>query len=168
MTVDVNCGERAKREIYLAGFERAVKKGKPWTVMCSYNKIDGVYSSENPWLLRSVLRGEWGFDGFTMTDWGACNDHVRGIAAGLNLSMPSLGDAADADVVRAVREGRLDEKAVDEAVAEVLNVVFRYAENRKKDPDFSLGAQHHLARKVARECAVLLKNDGTLPLSSNA
>ena len=168
MTVDVNCGERAMREIYLAGFERAVKKGKPWTVMCSYNKIDGVYSSENPWLLRSVLRGEWGFDGFTMTDWGACNDHVRGIAAGLNLAMPSLGNAADAGVVRAVREGRLDEKAVDEAVAEVLNVVFRYAENRKKDPDFSLGAQHHLARKVARECAVLLKNDGTLPLSSNA
>ncbi len=167
MTVDVTCDERAKREIYLAAFERAVRKGKPWTVMCSYNKIDGVYSSENAWLLRDVLRGEWGFDGYTMTDWGACNDHVRGVAAGLNLAMPSLGDAADAEVVRAVREGRLSEQVVDDAVAEVLDVVFRYAEHRRKDPDFSLGAQHHLARKVARECAVLLKNDGTLPLSSN-
>lgn len=166
MSVDVDCDERAKREIYLAGFERAVKKGKPWTVMCSYNKIDGVYSSENPWLLRDVLRDEWGFDGFTVTDWGACNDHVKGIAAGLNLSMPSLGDAADQEVVRAVREGRLDESVVDEAVEKILTIIARYADNRRVDPDFSLGAQHHLARKAARESAVLLKNDDLLPLAS--
>lgn len=167
MSTDVECDERAKREIYLAGFERAVKKGKPWTVMCSYNKIDGVYSSENPWLLRDVLRGEWGFDGFTMTDWGACNDHVKGVEAGMDLSMPTLGPAGDAQIVEAVKDGRLDEVVLDEAVERILRIIDRYVEHHKADPDFSLGAQHHLARKVARESAVLLKNDGTLPLRSS-
>lgn len=166
MSVNVSCDERTRREIYLAAFERAVKKGKPWTVMCSYNKIDGTYSSENFWLLRQVLRDEWGFDGFTMTDWGACNDHIKGIEAGMDLSMPSLGASADDAVVEAVRSGRLDERVVDEAVARILNIIDRFTSNRKVDPDFSLGVQHHLARKVAREAAVLLKNDGTLPLKS--
>lgn len=167
MSVDVECDERAKREIYLAGFERAVKKGKPWTVMCSYNKIDGVYSSENPWLLREVLRDEWGFDGFTMTDWGACNDHVKGVEAGMDLAMPSLGPGADEKIVEAVRAGRLDERVLDRAVERILRIIDRYVENHKVDPDFSLGVQHHLARKVAREAAVLLKNDGVLPLRSS-
>ncbi len=166
MSVNVTCDERARREIYLAGFETAVKKGEPWTVMCSYNKIDNVYSSENPWLLNEILRDEWGFDGYTVTDWGACNDHVKGIAAGLDLAMPALGPKADADVVAAVREGKLDEAVVDKAVLRILNIINRYVENRKVDPDFSLGMQHHLARKVAREAAVLLKNDGVLPLKS--
>ena len=116
MSVNVECDERAKREIYLAGFERAVKKGKPWTVMCSYNKIDGVYSSENPWLLREVLRDEWGFDGFTMTDWGACNDHVKGVEAGMDLAMPSLGPGADEKIVEAERAGLLDERVLDRAI----------------------------------------------------
>ena len=166
MTVNVNCDERTRREIYLAAFERAVKKGRPWTVMCSYNKIDGVYSSENPWLLRQVLRDEWGFDGFTMTDWGACSDHIQGVQAGMDLAMPSLGPTADEALAEAVRSGRLDEKVVDEAVLRILNIIDRYTSNRKTDPDFSLGVQHHLARKVAREAAVLLKNDGVLPLKS--
>ena len=168
MSTSVVCDERTKREIYLAGFERAVKKGKPWTVMCSYNKIGGVYSSENKRLLTDILVDEWGFDGYTMTDWGACCDHIAGIKAGLNLSMPSLGDSADRAVVEAVREGRLDEAVVDAAVERILNIIYRFVENRQVDPDFSLAAQHHLARKVARECAVLLKNDGVLPLSSSA
>jgi len=166
MSTSVVCDERTKREIYLTGFEKAVKQGKPWTVMCSYNKIGGVYSSENRRLLTDILCDEWGFDGYTMTDWGACCDHVAGIKAGLNLCMPSLGDDADRQVVEAVRAGKLDEKVVDEAVEKILNIVYRYVENRKPDPDFSLGQQHHLARKVARESAVLLKNNGVLPLKS--
>lgn len=167
MSTTVECDERTKREIYLAGFERAVKKGKPWTVMCSYNKIDGVYSSENPWLLRDVLRNEWGFDGFTVTDWGACNDHIKGVAAGMDLAMPSMGPGADEALAAAVREGRLDEAVVDEAVERILTIIDRYVSNRKVDPEFELGAQHHLARKVARESAVLLKNEGVLPLKSS-
>ena len=166
MSTSVVCDERTKREIYLAPFERAVKKGKPWTIMCSYNKIGGVYSSENPRLLREILVDEWGFDGYTMTDWGACCDHVAGVKAGMNLAMPALGPSADEEVVRAVREGRLSEAVVDEAVERILNIIYRFVENRRVDPDFDLGAQHHLARKVARESAVLLKNDGILPLKS--
>ena len=166
MSVSVLADERTKREIYLVPFETAIKKGKPWTVMCSYNKIGGVYSSENQWLLNDLLRGEWGFEGMTMTDWGACNDHIEGVRAGMDLAMPSLGDSADKQLADAVRDGVLDEKYVDEAVERVLNVIQKFTENRKKDPDFFLGAQHHQARKIARESAVLLKNDGVLPLKS--
>lgn len=167
LSVSVEADERTMREIYLTGFEKAVRQAKPWTVMCSYNKIGGVYSSENRWLLRDLLRGEWGFDGYTMTDWGACADHVKGVLAGMDLSMPSLGDAADAELAQAVRDGRVPESVVDEAVKEILAIVDRYVTNHKKDPDFSLGVQHHLARKIARESAVLLKNDGALPLKSS-
>lgn len=166
MSVSVLADERTKREIYLAPFETAIKKGKPWTVMCSYNKIGGVYSSENRWLLNDLLRGEWGFEGMTMTDWGACSDHIEGVRAGMDLAMPSLGDSADKQLADAVRDGVLDEKYVNEAVERVLNVIQKFTENRKKDPDFFLGAQHHQARKIARESAVLLKNDGVLPLKS--
>lgn len=166
MSVSVLADERTKREIYLAPFETAIKKGKPWTVMCSYNKIGGVYSSENRWLLNDLLRGEWGFEGMTMTDWGACSDHIEGVRAGMDLAMPSLGDSADKQLANAVRNGVLDEKYVNEAVERVLNVIQKFTENRKKDPDFFLGAQHHQARKIARESAVLLKNDGVLPLKS--
>ncbi len=166
MSVSVLADERTKREIYLAPFETAIKKGKPWTVMCSYNKIGGVYSSENRWLLNDLLRGEWGFEGMTMTDWGACSDHIEGVRAGMDLAMPSLGDSADKQLADAVRDGVLDEKYVNEAVERVLNVIRKFTENRKKDPDFFLGAQHHQARKIARESAVLLKNDGVLPLKS--
>ncbi len=166
MSVNAVIDERTKREIYLTPFEIAVKKGKPWTVMCSYNKTDGVYSSENKWLLTDVLRGEWGFDGLTMTDWGACNDHVEGVRAGMTLAMPTLGDAADKNLAEAVRSGRLDEKYVDAAAEQVLKLIEKATADRTKDPDFFLGVQHHLARKIARECAVLLKNDGVLPLKS--
>ena len=151
MSVSVLADERTKREIYLAPFETAIKKGKPWTVMCSYNKIGGVYSSENRWLLNDLLRGEWGFEGMTMTDWGACSDHIEGVRAGMDLAMPSLGDSADKQLADAVRDGVLDEKYVNKAVERVLNVIQKFTENRKKDPDFFLGAQHHQARKIARE-----------------
>ena len=162
MSTSAVVDERTQREIYLPAFETAVKKGKPWTVMCSYNKVNGTYASENAYLLRQLLREEWGFEGFTVTDWGACADHVKSVIAGMDVAMPALGPKADADLCQAVRDGRVPEAIVDEAAGRVLNIIARFVENRRKDPDFSLETQDHLARKVARETAVLLKNDGGL------
>ncbi|MCQ2437310.1 MAG: glycoside hydrolase family 3 C-terminal domain-containing protein [Clostridia bacterium] len=166
LTVSAEVDERTCREIYMTPFEIAVKKGKPWTVMCSYNKIGGVYASENKALLTDLLRDEWGFEGVTITDWGACNDHAAGVAAGMDVVMPSIGEEGAREIVDAVNDGRLDIACVDAAVTRILKLADRYTATHKKDPDFFLGVQHHLARKVARECAVLLKNDGTLPLAS--
>lgn len=163
MTVDVLADERTKREIYLRAFEIAVKKARPWTVMCSYNRIDGVYSSENPWLLNELLRDEWGFEGLTVTDWGACNDHVAGVAAGMDLEMPSTTDLNDRQLVAAVREGRIPMEAVDKAARNVLNLIQKATQPVAERP-FSLEGHHHLARKAARDCTVLLKNEGLLPI----
>ncbi len=168
MSVDARVDERTQREIYLASFEGAVKGGRPWTVMCSYNKVNGTYASENPRLLTEILRDEWGFDGFTVTDWGACNDHVAGVEAGLDLEMPSSGTYNDAALVRAVREGRISEEAVDRAAERILSVMYRYFEGRDRTAVFDRAAHHKLARLVARESMVLLKNDGNLlPLSAS-
>lgn len=168
MSVSAEVSERALREIYLASFEGAVKGGKPWTLMCSYNKIGGVYSSENKALLTDVLRKEWGFDGAVMTDWGACNDHVEGVAAGLDLEMPRSGDADDKMLVDAVRSGRLPESVLDKAAENMLNLINRYQENHRPGEEFDRGQQHHLARKIARESMVLLKNeDNLLPIRGN-
>ncbi|MDO5143928.1 MAG: glycoside hydrolase family 3 C-terminal domain-containing protein [bacterium] len=167
MSVSAEISERALREIYLASFEGAVRGGRPWTLMCSYNKIMGVYSSENPWLLRSVLRDEWGFDGAVMTDWGACNDHAAGVAAGLDLEMPRAGDFEDQAIVDAVRSGELDESDLDTAVTNMLRLVDRCVSSRRSGAAFDREMQHHQARKIARESMVLLKNDGgLLPLSA--
>lgn len=167
MTVDAVVDERALREIYLASFEYAVKGGRPWTVMCSYNKINGTYASENPFTLTEVLRDEWGFDGYTMTDWGACADHVKGVAAGLDLEMPSLGTESDAKLVKAVQSGEMEEAVLDRAVERILTVCYRYLENRDANAVYDRDAHHHLARRVARDAMVLLKNEGgLLPLGS--
>lgn len=168
MSVSAEISERALREIYLAPFEGAVKKGRPWTVMCSYNKINGRYSSENKWLLTDVLRGEWGFDGAVMTDWGACNDHVEGVAAGLELEMPRSGDADDRNLAEAVRAGRLDERVLDQAVERMLTLIDRCVTHHRDGEEFDRGQQHHLARKIARESMVLLKNEeNLLPIRGN-
>ena len=168
MSISAEIRERALREIYLASFEGAVKEGKPWTLMCSYNKINGVYSSQNPWLLNDVLRKEWGFDGMVMTDWGACDDHALGVASGLDLEMPRAGDADDAALVKAVREGRVSEEALDTAVRNLLKTIDKYVAQRNPPADFDWGVQHHQARKFAREAMVLLKNDGNLlPITGN-
>ena len=105
MTVSAVTDERTLREIYFPAFEAAVKQAQPWTVMCSYNRINGVYSSENEWLLDQVLRRDWGFQGFVMTDWGAANDRVEGIKAGLELEMPSSGGVNSARIRKAFRRG---------------------------------------------------------------
>ena len=161
--------ERTLREIYLAAFEGAVKKEKPWTVMCSYNRINGTYAAQNKETLTDILRGEWGFDGFVMSDWGAVNDRVPDLEAGLDLEMPSSGGVNDRLIVEAVKEGRLKEEVLDRAVERILNIVFRYEESRDKTAVFDRDKDHELAKKVAEETCVLLKNeDDILPLEEKA
>lgn len=164
MSSSSNADERTLREIYLAPFETAVKKAQPWTVMCSYNRINGIYASENPWLLTDVLRGEWGFAGYVMSDWGAVSDRVAGVAAGLDLEMPSSGGVKDKKIVEAVRAGKLDEALVDRACERILTVNYRYLERAKPETPWDKEADHALSAQMAAECMVLLKNDGILPL----
>ena len=165
MSSSSDVDERTLREIYLPAFETAVKRAQPWTVMCSYNRVNGVYASENRWLLTDLLRGEWGFEGYVMSDWGAVADRVRGVHAGLDLEMPASGGVNDAKIVKAVREGRLAEDDVDLACERILNIVYRYVENAKPETPWDKEAQHALSAQIAAECMVLLKNeDGILPL----
>lgn len=165
MTIDALVDERALREIYLAGFETAVKKGKPHTVMCSYNRVNGTYASQNRFLLTEILRNEWGFDGVVVSDWGAVSDRVAALQAGLDLEMPGPCPENDRAIVDAVRSGKLDESVLDEAVARILRLVLRYQSGRKEKNEIDREAHHRLAVKAAAEGAVLLKNeDGILPL----
>lgn len=165
MSSDSRIDERTLNEIYLAAFEGAVKKEKPWTVMCSYNKINGVYAAENHKYLTETLRDKWGFDGYVMSDWGAVDNRVEDLKAGLDLEMPSSNGVNDKLIVGAVESGELSEEVLDTAVERILNIVFRYEENRDKAAVFDRDKDHELARKVAEETIVLLKNDGVLPLS---
>lgn len=157
--------ERTLREIYLAAFEGAVSSQKPWTVMCSYNKINGTYAAEHKEALTDILRGEWGFDGFVVSDWGAVNNRVPDLEAGLDLEMPASGGINDKQIVDAVKEGRLEESVLDRAVERILNIVYRFEENRNDSAVFDRDKDHEYAKKVAEETIVLLKNeDGLLPL----
>ena len=167
MSSDSVVDERTLREIYFPAFESAVKEGKAWTVMCSYNRLNGEFASQNRWLLTDVLRGEWGFDGYVMSDWGAVSDRVKGVHAGLDLEMPSSGGTNDKRVLEAVRAGTLDEKDVDLAVERLLRVHERYLRNARPDTPWDMEAQHEQARRLAAECMVLLKNEeDMLPLSA--
>lgn len=163
MSCSSDADERTLREIYFPAFETAVKKSQPYTVMCSYNQINGTFASENPWLLTDVLRGDWGFKGYVMSDWGAVNDRVAGLKAGLDLEMPSSNGVYDKEIVAAVRDGSLDETILDEACERILNIIFEYTEHREKQ-EFTLDADHELAKKIAAESMVLLKNDSILPI----
>ncbi|MBT9777673.1 glycosyl hydrolase [Clostridium sp. MCC353] len=158
--------ERTLREIYLAAFEDAVKEQKPWTMMCSYNKINGVYAAENKEYLTHVLRDEWGFDGYVMSDWGAVNDRVPDLEAGLDLEMPSSHGTNDRLIEEAVLNGSLNEAVVDQACERILNIVYRFEENRDRNASFDRDIDHEAARKIAEECVVLLKNQQILPLNS--
>ncbi len=165
LTVDAIVDERTLREIYLASFERAVKEAKPWTVMCSYNKVNGTYASENEFLLTQILRNEWSFEGFVVSDWGAVNDRVLGLSAGLDLQMPYDGGHGDRKIIEAVKSGKLLEEVLDRALERILKIVFRAIENKRENTTYDKEAHHKLAREVARECFVLLKNeDNILPL----
>ena len=164
MTIDSVVDERALREIYLAGFEEAVKKSQPWTVMNAYNKLNGTYCSENKWLLTDVLRNEWGFKGFVVTDWGAENDRVEGLKAGQELEMPTSSGLGAKKIVEAVQNGELDEAVLDRAVNRILHVIFR-ASKHLQNTSYSEPTHHELARKIASQSMVLLKNeDKILPL----
>jgi beta-glucosidase len=162
LRVSAEVDERTLRELYLAGFEHAVKVARPWTVMCAYNKVNGTYASQHAWLLSTVLRDQWGFDGLVVSDWGAVHDRVAALEAGLDLEMPPNLGVSDTAIVAAVRTGRLDERVLDTAVARVLRLVDRATATPEPPPELDVDAHHALARTAAAECAVLLKNDGGL------
>jgi beta-glucosidase len=148
-----------------AGFETACKKAPPWTVMCAYNKLNGDYCSENHYLLTGILKQEWGFAGFVVSDWGAVHDRVASLRGGVDLEMPGPKPRRVQAVVEAVRNGGLDEAVLDEAVRRILQIVFK-AHETPKSGSFDIAAHHLLAQKVASEGMVLLKNNGLLPLAN--
>ncbi|MBN9176515.1 MAG: glycoside hydrolase family 3 C-terminal domain-containing protein [Microbacterium sp.] len=170
MRISSDVDPRPLREIYLRGFERVVKDAQPWTVMCAYNKINGVYASEDPWLLTQVLRDDWGYDGVVVSDWGAVNDRVKGLPAGLDLEMPSSNGVTDRQLVAAVHDGSLDEAALDVAAQRVIDLVEKaQAGAGRVSGPLDVDAHHALAREAAGRSAVLLQNqEGLLPLRRDA
>jgi beta-glucosidase len=156
--ISAEVDERTLREIYLPAFEKAVKEAQPWTVMCSYNKVNGVLASEHHTLLTEILKDEWGFEGLVVSDWGAVRNRVASLRAGLDWEMPGPQDRRVQAVVEAVRSGKLDEALLDESVRRILRIVFK-AQEKPKDGTFDADAHHALARKIAAEGMVLLKND---------
>jgi len=169
MTIDAVVDERALREIYLPGFEIAVKGAQPWTVMCAYNRINGVYACENAYLLTDILKNEWGHEGLVVTDWGAMNERVAALQAGTELEMPGTKNGNDAKIVAAVEAGKLDEAILNRAVERILTLIFKADATLSQDFTCDMEAHHVLARRVAAEGAVLLKNDGDiLPLQKTA
>ncbi len=166
MAMNAVLDERTLREIYLIGFEIAVKEGKAKTIMSSYNGVNGVYANENKHLLQEILRKEWGFDGIVITDWGASNDHVAGVAAGSNLEMPAPGLDPARELIAAIADGSLKMEELDACVDDLLDAVLVLNENAKNKPnEFDKDAHHELAKKAVHESAVLLKNeDCILPL----
>ncbi len=165
MSISAEVDERTMREIYLASFEGAVKNAKPWTVMCSYNRVNGVHSSENPKLLTDILRDEWGYKGLVVSDWGAVDNRVNGIKAGLDLEMPSSMGKNDKYIVDAVKLGKLSIKDVDKCARHVLELLDKYEDGKKSNVIWDKEKHHKLASKIESECMVLLKNDDNiLPL----
>lgn len=159
---DSRIDERTLREIYLRSFEIAVKESEPWTVMCAYNLVNGVQCSENKRILTDILRDEWGYKGLVVSDWGAVRDRVKGIAAGLDLEMPSSNGTYDKLVIDAVNSGELDENDLNKCVERVLDLVFKAIENHNEEAVWDKDIDHLLARDVAKECMVLLKNENRI------
>ena len=168
MSVNEIIDGRTLREIYLSSFETAVKEAKPWTIMCAYNKVNGEFCSEHHYLLTQILRAEWGFEGFVMSDWGAVNERVEGLKAGLDLEMPSSCGIGEKKIIQAVKDGALQEELLDEAVRRILNIIFTALEKKKAIQDYDKNEHHKRAKKAAEESIVLLKNeDGILPLQKD-
>lgn len=162
MTNDSIVDDRTLHEIYLTGFEIAVKEGKPKAVMASYNKINGFYANENKYLLSDVLVEQWGFDGIVVSDWGGSNDAVKGVSAGTHLEMPSTGNDSINQLIQAVSEGQIEENLIDQRVEEYLNVLYDTQIREKEMVDYE--KNHKIAQKAAENSIVLLKNDNVLPL----
>ena len=168
MTNSSDVDERTLREIYLASFEGAVKKAKPWTVMSSYNRINGEFVGDSYEYLTKILRDEWSFDGYVVSDWGAVNDRIKALKAGLDLEMPHGSDENDEMIVKAVESGELDEKVLDLTCERILDIIFRYTQNRDETAVFDYEADHETAAEVESECMVLLKNENhILPLDAS-
>lgn len=168
MTSNSVVDERTMREIYLAAFEDVVKEGKPWSIMSAYNKLNGTYASEHPWLLTEVLRKEWGFDGFVMSDWGAADNPVASADAGLNVEMPGPGPDSVKKIAEAVKNGTLAEEKLDALVEQMLEMRYRYLEHRNTEETYDYEHGHAVAKMLEEESAVLLKNDGdVLPLDES-
>jgi beta-glucosidase len=165
MNVDARMDERTLREIYLPAFEAAVKRAQPWTVMCSYNRLNGIHASQHRKLLTTILRDEWGFEGLVVSDWGAVNDRVAGVKAGLDLEMPGSGAENVVLVAGAVRDGILATAELDRAATNVIALALAGEANRDRAATFDEDAHHALAREAAAASVVLLKNDrSVLPL----
>ena len=168
LRISATISPRAMREIYLPAFEYIVKTAQPWTVMCSYNKINGVFSSQNRWLLTDVLRGEWGFKGIVMSDWGAVSDRVAALNAGLNLEMPPSN--TDDQIVAAAKDGRIPAAQLDEMAQGMIDLVAKARPAMSRDGyQYDVDAHNEVARQAAVESMVLLKNeDATLPVAKGA
>ncbi|WP_242239863.1 glycoside hydrolase family 3 C-terminal domain-containing protein [Bacillus cereus group sp. BfR-BA-01309] len=165
MSVDAIVDERTLREIYLASFEDVIKEAQPWTVMSAYNKINGEYASENTYLLNDILKDEWGFEGFVVSDWGAVNERVASLANGLELEMPSSFGIGEKKIIDAVNGGELTIEKLDQSVERLLNIIFKAVDNQLENAVYSKEAHHQLARVVASESMVMLQNeDSILPL----
>ena len=166
MAMNAVVDERTLREIYLTGFEIAVKEGGAKALMTSYNQVNGTYSNENTHLLKDILREEWGYEGIVITDWGGSNDHVKGVAAGSDLEMPTPGMDSARQIVKAVQENRIPEEAVDACVDRLLDAALTLTGRQEEKPsEFDKEAHHALAKKAAAQSAVLLKNqEDILPL----
>lgn len=164
MSVSAEVDERTLREIYYAPFETAVKKAQPWTIMNSYNRVNGTFTGESKELLTDILRDEWGFEGLVVSDWGAVSDRVEGLKAGMDLEMPGSQGTNDQEIIKAVRDGSLSEEILDQTVERILKLAFRYTEHRKKEV-FDRVKDHKKAVELAKQCVVLLKNENKiLPL----
>jgi beta-glucosidase len=168
LRVDAQIDERSLREIYLPAFERVVTAAQPWTIMCSYNKVNGQSASENSWLLTTVLREEFGFEGLVVSDWGAVYHRVPALLAGLDLEMPPALGRSPQEVVAAVEAGEVPAEVLDARVRTVLELVAKGMPVLELDESFDADAHHALAREAAAESVVLLTNDGLLPLSADA
>ena len=170
MASDSIVDERTLREIYLTGFEIAVKEGHPRSIMSSYNLVNGTYANENKHLLMEILRGEWGFDGAVITDWGGSNDHALGVKNGSTLEMPAPGGDSVRELLAAVESGKISESDIDARLSELLPLVFDTKAALDAAPrEFDVAAHHALARRAAEESLVLLKNEGSLlPLAAGS
>ena len=165
MVIDEIIDERTLREIYFPAFEIAVKESQPWTVMNSYNRINGVYASQNKWLQQDVLRDEWGFEGLVVTDWGASVDRIPGLENGTDLEMPSSGTLNTQKIIDAVKSKTLDETALDQCVDRIIDLILRAKPALNATHRYSKDKHHNTAQKIAEGSMVLLKNeDGILPL----
>lgn len=164
-TINAVIDERTLREIYLAAFEGAIKKAKPWAVMSAYNKLNGEYCSHNTFLLTDILRKEFGFEGIVISDWGAVHDRAKALLAGLDLEMPSSKGRGEKQLKLALEKGMISEDQINEAVKRLLTTIFKALENKKENFEFDKEEHHRLAEEIATEGIVLLKNeDGILPL----